>query len=96
MSFLARFKKTASETKTPFAYEHDHVYPVHLLDDTPTMRSILLMWTLCFNDVLDADRLQASLSRLVEIGDWKKLGGRIRLNVSRPTTNSSLFVLTDF
>jgi hypothetical protein len=87
MSFLARFRKTASQAKTPSPHEHDHVYPVHVLDDTPTMRGILLTWTLCFNDVLDADKLQSSLARLVEIGDWRKLGGRVRLNVSYLATN---------
>ncbi|KAH5266811.1 hypothetical protein HBI72_078730 [Parastagonospora nodorum] len=83
MSLLARFRKTASQANTPSPYEHDHVYPVHVLDDTPTMRGILLTWTLCFNDVLDADKLQSSLARLVEIGDWRKLGGRVRLNENK-------------
>jgi hypothetical protein len=35
-----------------------------------------------FNDVLDADKLHASLSRLLEIGDWKKVGGRLKLTVT--------------
>jgi hypothetical protein len=37
-----------------------------------------------FNDVLDADMLNASLSRLLEIGDWRKLGGRLKRVVSIP------------
>jgi hypothetical protein len=59
----------------------DDVYPVHSLDDTKIFRSILMTWTICFNDVLDADKLRVSLSRLLEIGDWRKIGGRLRLNV---------------
>ena len=53
-----------------------------MLDDTKTLRSIVVTWTLCFNDVLDAGNLHASLSRLLEIGDWRKVGGRLRLKVS--------------
>lgn len=60
----------------------DDVYPVHFFDDTKPFRGMLLNWTLRFDDVLDADKLQSSLARLLEIGDWRKLGGRMRLNVS--------------
>ncbi|OAA61972.1 Chloramphenicol acetyltransferase-like domain protein [Niveomyces insectorum RCEF 264] len=59
--------------------ESDDIYPVHMLDDTKTLRGIVVTWTLRFNDVLDANKLHASLARLLEIGDWKKLGGRLRL-----------------
>src|SRR5688572_24118389 len=65
----------------PPAVESDDVYPVHMLDDTKTLRGIVVTWTLRFNDVLDADKLYASLSRLLEIGDWRKVGGRLRLKV---------------
>jgi hypothetical protein len=74
---------TASATKSPPPpVETDEIYPVHMLDDTKTLRDIVVIWTLRFNDVLDADKLHASLSKLLEIGDWKKVGGRLRLNVS--------------
>ncbi|CAA9964402.1 hypothetical protein PTMSG1_07761 [Pyrenophora teres f. maculata] len=80
MDFLKRFTKqswsSADDTSDPYA--DDDVYPVHLLDDTKTFRSILIAWTLCFNDVLDADKLQSSLAKLLETGDWRKLGGRLR------------------
>ncbi|KAG6358382.1 hypothetical protein INS49_014266 [Diaporthe citri] len=56
----------------------DEVLPVHHFDDNAINRSIILAWTLRFNDVLDADKLHDGLSRLLEIGDWRKLGGRIR------------------
>ncbi|PSR82294.1 hypothetical protein BD289DRAFT_371436 [Coniella lustricola] len=54
------------------------VYPVHMLDDTEGTRNYMVGQTLVFNDVLDAERLHDSLSRLLEIGDWRKFGGRIR------------------
>ena len=84
MDFLKRFTKQSSppSNAAPDPYADDDVYPVHGLDDTKTFRSIIIAWTLCFNDVLDAEKLQASLAKLLEIGDWRKLGGRLRLNVS--------------
>jgi len=84
MDFLKRFKKQSSPAvdATPTPYADDDVLPVHTLDDTKTFRSIIITWTLCFNDVLDADRLRSSLAKLLENGDWRKLGGRLRLNVS--------------
>ncbi|KFY99647.1 hypothetical protein V498_00599 [Pseudogymnoascus sp. VKM F-4517 (FW-2822)] len=48
-----------------------------MLDDNKVLNSIVVAWTLRFNDVLDPDRLHTSLSRLLEIGDWRKLGGRL-------------------
>ncbi|KAL3481524.1 hypothetical protein BJX99DRAFT_253448 [Aspergillus californicus] len=62
----------------PAQVETDDVYPVHMLDGSKTFRDIVIVWTMCFNDVLDADKLHVSLSRLLEIGDWRKLGGRLR------------------
>ncbi|KAL2276091.1 hypothetical protein FJTKL_01375 [Diaporthe vaccinii] len=56
----------------------DEVLPMHHFDDNPINQSIILAWTLRFNDVLDADKLHDGLARLLEIGDCRKLGGRIR------------------
>jgi hypothetical protein len=81
MAFFKRLLGQAPKDNATFIFEDDDVYPVHTLDDSPTMRSILITWTICFNDVLDADKLQSSLSSLLEIGDWKKLGGRLRMKV---------------
>ncbi|KAF4951702.1 hypothetical protein FSARC_12853 [Fusarium sarcochroum] len=61
-------------------FEGDDVYPTALLDDTKSFRDMILYWTFHFNDVLDPDKLHTSLARLLEIGDWKKLGGRQRIN----------------
>jgi hypothetical protein len=82
MAFFKRFMGKASKDNAALIFEDDDVYPVHELDDTPALRNILITWTICFNDALDAGKLQSSLSSLLEIGDWKKLGGRLRLKVS--------------
>lgn len=58
----------------------DDVYPLHALDDIKSNR-VFLSWIMRFNDVLDAKILYDALSRLLEIGDWKKLGGRLRFKV---------------
>ncbi|KAK2764393.1 hypothetical protein FQN54_009087 [Arachnomyces sp. PD_36] len=71
----------------------DDIYPVHLLD---SMKSgfVLVAWVMRFNDVLDVEKLYSSLSTLLEQGDWRKLGGRLKaagngkleLHVPRPFT----------
>lgn len=81
MAFFRRLWVQHLKADPPHAFEDDDVYPVHTLDDTKTFRSILITWTICFNDALDAERLRSSLSRLLELGDWRKIGGRLRLKV---------------
>lgn len=66
----------------PARVETDDIYPAHMLDDTKTFRDTVFAWTLRFNDVLDADQVHGALLRLLEIGDWRKLGGRLRLKVT--------------
>ncbi|KAM0392037.1 hypothetical protein ACHAQC_006850 [Fusarium culmorum] len=61
-------------------FDDDDVYPAMLLDDTKAQRDMILHWTFHFNDVLDAEKLRTSLAMLIDIGDWRKLGGRYRIN----------------
>jgi hypothetical protein len=67
---------------TPRQVEDD-VYPVFTLDDNETLRGIIVTWTLRFNDVLDAEKLHKSLWRLLESGDWRKLGGRLHMRADK-------------
>ncbi|CAG9953626.1 unnamed protein product [Clonostachys rosea f. rosea IK726] len=60
----------------------DEIYPVHGIDSADVLRPLILGWTMRFNDVLDADKLHEALCRLINIGDWKKLGGRMRVGKS--------------
>lgn len=55
---------------------HD-VYPLHSLDDSK-VNYCFVNWMMRFNDVLDAEKLNEALSQLLRMGDWKKLGGRLR------------------
>lgn len=68
--------------KAPARIPTDKVLPMHFLDDTDMNRTYICTWTMVFDDVLDADKLAAALARLAELGDWKKIGARLRLNVS--------------
>jgi hypothetical protein len=67
--------KTMDEKAVP--YFPDDVYPLHTYD----YNANYVDWVMRFNDVLDADMLKKSLSRLLEIGDWRKLSGRFRYRV---------------
>lgn len=67
--------------KSPQRVATDDVYPIHIFDESDTIREAILVWTLQFNDVLNPVLLQRSLKELLEIGDWRKFGGRIRLKV---------------
>lgn len=57
------------------------VYPVHTLDRMKEYQKFVAT-VMYFNDALDADMINASLVKLLEIGDWKKLGGRLKKDVS--------------
>lgn len=65
----------------------DDVYPLHVFDDIKSRR-IFVARVMRFNDVLSAEMLVASLSRLLEIGDWRKLGGRQHYKVCVRITGS--------
>lgn len=59
----------------------DEILAMYDFDARPQIRNIIIGWTLRFDDILDADKLGVSLSQLLEIGDWRKLGGRLRAKV---------------
>lgn len=59
----------------------DEVVPVHLFDDTSALRSINMVWTFRFEEVLDPEKLNQSLSQLFQMEGWRKLGGRYRCRV---------------
>lgn len=68
--------------------DHD-VYPVHLLDNATDYRNLFMSYLFRFNDVLDSDKLADSLTKLLRIGHWRKLSGRLRLKVGNFITFQS-------
>lgn len=71
-------RKPAAPSQVPT----DTVIPGNYFDDNTVYRSILLNPMLKFDDVLDHEKLKISLERLLGRPDWRRLGARIRLNVS--------------
>ncbi|KAL5337941.1 hypothetical protein BJX70DRAFT_368081 [Aspergillus crustosus] len=82
MAAIWRLLGYPSRTSPP-PLETDDIYPTHMLDNADAIRDIVVVWTLRFNDVLDAGKLHGSLTRLLEIGDWRKLGGRLRVRADK-------------
>ena len=66
----------------PPIVEGDRIVSMHLFDDTTANNNVLLSVTLCFDKVLNSDRIHSALVRLLNIGEWRKLGGRLRRHVS--------------
>lgn len=79
-----------SATAEGNAYAGHDIYPVHILDALGT-NHVFVSWIMNFNDVLDVDKLYRSLSELLEQGDWRKLGGRLREAVSLTISSYSAF-----
>lgn len=75
---------TAPKPEPPPTVPTDEVIPLHILDGNRVVQAILLEFTYKFDDVLDVVKLRNSLNRLLEIGEWRKLGARLRLNVRSP------------
>lgn len=71
----------------PAVIPTDTIIPLHHLDDISILRCIVNDFTLRFDDVLDPGKLSAALERLLELGNWRKLGARLRLKVSRISNN---------
>ena len=59
----------------------DVVYPLHSFD-LFKMAGGFMIRTMLFNDQLNPIILKNSLSKLVNTGDWRKFGGRVRISVS--------------
>ena len=59
----------------------DDVIPLHDFDTGDTIQAIVVDFALRFDDVLDHEKLRLALERLMQIGNWRKLGARLRRNV---------------
>jgi len=70
--------------------ELDTIYPVHFIDQAAIVKSSLISYTFRYDHVLDTKRLRDSLALLLGSGDWRKLGGRLRQNVSDTLSGHTL------
>jgi hypothetical protein len=80
MSFLSNL--FGSKPVAPERVPTDTVIPLFDQDDNTAMRSISLEFTMKFDEVLNAEKLAGALWKLLERPGWKKLGARLRTNVS--------------
>ncbi|KAL8406327.1 hypothetical protein RB596_004975 [Gaeumannomyces avenae] len=60
----------------------DDVFPVYELDSYNEVARMVAWTMLRFDEVLDPLMLRDSLARLATIGDWRKLGSRVRKNAA--------------
>lgn len=74
------WRRCTARTPPPIV-ETDTVYPLHRQDDQAFYRQMNLVWLLRFEDVLDVDKLRLALAKLLERDGWRKIGGRLRINV---------------
>ncbi|KAF5577039.1 lysr family regulatory [Fusarium pseudocircinatum] len=57
----------------------DIIFPLHEFDDSPINR-YMQHWTLRFDAALETKKLCVALTHLLNLGDWRKLGGRLQFN----------------
>lgn len=60
----------------------EDIFPTHLIDNADLIRPCIVSYTFRYQAVIDVSKLRDSLIALTEIGEWRKLRGRLRLNVS--------------
>ena len=65
----------------PAIVHTDTIIPLHYFDDNDINRAWVMHLMLRFDDVLDPEKLRVSLVRLINTGNWRKLGARLRKNV---------------
>lgn len=85
VSFLSwLFGGKRQQCRQPERVATDTVVKLATLENSLMMRSMCMNWTFRFEDALDVSTLQKSLEDLISKGqNWRKLGGRFRVNVSR-------------
>jgi hypothetical protein len=81
MAFL--FNLLSKKPVAPERVPTDTIIPLFDRDDTAPNRAISLEFTMVFGAVMDADKLSGALWKLLERPGWRKLGARLRLNVSQ-------------
>lgn len=67
--------------QVPSIVPTDTIVPLSAGDDNFVNKSIVMLFMMRFDDVLDPDKLRVSLEKLLERDGWRKLGARLRLNV---------------
>ncbi|KAJ5129364.1 Transferase [Penicillium bovifimosum] len=77
---------TSGPPSEPTSPDTDTIIPFHFWDDLPHVKAICLTVGFRLDEQLDPERLRNSLSRLLELGNWRKLGSRLRMDSSGKLT----------
>jgi hypothetical protein len=72
------FFGTGGRRAFPPTVPTDTIIPFHFFDDAKHTNGLCFDFTFRFDDGLNGEKLRGALSRLLEIGGWRKLGARIR------------------
>lgn len=80
----------------PVIYDTDTIIPLNASDDTDVLRSVCVVLSYRFDDVLDPGKLKESFERLLDRPGWRKIGGRLRLNVRAYVLNLESLQTRDF
>lgn len=73
---------TSPRENGPVQAKPDLVIPLHYFDNSAMFTNITMYAIMVFDEVLDAEKLSASLDQLVQRETWQKLGARVRKGVS--------------
>lgn len=68
--------------KAPARVPTDIVAPLRYWDDNVALKALVVYSLSRFDEALDAEKLRSSLERLIARKGWRKLGARLRKNVS--------------
>lgn len=60
----------------------DQIIPYNFLDDDPEFKNSVAFMSFRINAVLDEVKLRTALEEVFEMEGWRKLGARVRMNVS--------------
>lgn len=66
---------------SPPTISTDKIIPLNAADDTPVLRSVVVVLSYRFDDVLNPEKLKSSYEQLLDRPGWRKIGARLRLNV---------------
>ena len=69
----------------------DKILPLNAADDTDVLRSVVVVLSYRFDDVLDPVKLKDTYEKLLDRPGWRKIGARLRMNVSNPGDLELLF-----
>jgi len=79
------FRGETKPTEVPDIVPTDKIVPLNIADDTAVLRSVVVCLSYRFDDQLDPEHLRDAFWKLLDRPGWRKIGARLRANVSHHT-----------